>query len=39
MNNKEGNIIKDSAQINEGEEITAKLAKGSFRAKVDKKND
>ena len=37
--NKEGNIIKDSAQINEGEEITAKLAKGSFKAKVDKKND
>jgi len=37
--NKEGNIIKDSSQINEGEEITAKLAKGSFKAKVDKKND
>ena len=34
----EGNIIKDSVQITEGEEITAKLAKGSFGAKVEKKN-
>ena len=33
-----GDVIKDSAQINEGEEITAKLAKGSFEAKVGKKN-
>ena len=31
-------INKDSAQIIEGEEITAKLAKGSFEAKVGKKN-
>ena len=33
-----GDVIKDSAQIIEGEEITAKLAKGSFEAKVGKKN-
>ena len=37
--NEEGSVIKDSAQISEGEEITAKLAKGSFGAKVGKKND
>ena len=36
--NMEGGVIKDSAQIMEGDKITAKLAKGSFRAKVGKKN-
>ena len=39
ITNMEGNIIKDSAQIYEGEEITAKLAEGSFKAKVNRKND
>ena len=38
ITNTKGDVIKDSAQINEGEEITAKLAKGSFEAKVRKKN-
>ena len=38
ITNMEGNVIKDSTQISEGEEITAKLAKGSFEAKVNKKN-
>ena len=38
ITNIKGDVIKDSAQINEGEEITAKLAKGSFEAKVGKKN-
>ena len=39
ITNEEGNVIKDTAQINEGEKITAKLAKGSFGANVVKKND
>ena len=39
ITNEEGSVIKDSAQISEGEEITAKLAKGSFGAKVGKKNE
>ena len=34
----EGSVIKDSAQVSEGDEITAKLAVGSFAAKVGKKN-
>ena len=38
ITNIEGNVIKDSAQVSEGDEITAKLAKGSFGAKVGKKN-
>ena len=38
ITNMKGSVIKDSAQIIEGEEITAKLAKGSFKAKVRKKN-
>jgi len=38
ITNMKGDVIKDSAQINEGEEITAKLAKGSFEAKVGKRN-
>ena len=38
ITNIEGSVIKDSAQVSEGDEITAKLAKGSFGAKVGKKN-
>ena len=38
ITNIEGSVIKDSAQVREGDEITAKLAKGSFGAKVGKKN-
>ena len=38
ITNMEGSVIKDSAQVSEGDEITAKLAKGSFGAKVGKKN-
>jgi exodeoxyribonuclease VII large subunit len=38
ITNTKGDVIKDSAQINEGDEITAKLAKGSFEAKVRKNN-
>ena len=38
ITNTKGDVIKDSAQINEGDEIAAKLAKGSFEAKVEKKN-
>jgi exodeoxyribonuclease VII large subunit len=38
ITNMEGSVIKDSAQVSEGDEITAKLAEGSFAAKVEKKN-
>ena len=38
ITNIEGSVIKDSAQVSEGDEITAKLAKGSFGAKIGKKN-
>ena len=38
ITNMEGSVIKDSAQVSEGDEITAKLAEGSFAAKVGKKN-
>ena len=38
ITNIEGSVIKDSAQVSEGDKITAKLAKGSFGAKVGKKN-
>ena len=38
ITNMKGIVIKDSSQINEGEEITAKLARGAFEAKVGKKN-
>ena len=38
ITNMEGSVIKDSTQVSEGDEITAKLAKGSFGAKVGKKN-
>ena len=36
ITNMEGSVIKDSAQVSEGDEITAKLAEGSFAAKVGK---
>ena len=38
ITNMEGSVIKDSAQVSEGDEINAKLAEGSFAAKVGKKN-
>ena len=38
ITNMEGSVIKHSAQVSEGDEITAKLAEGSFAAKVGKKN-
>ena len=38
ITNMEGSVIKDSAQVSEDDEITAKLAVGSFAAKVGKKN-
>ncbi len=38
ITNMEGSVIKDSTQVSEGDKITAKLAKGSFGAKVGKKN-
>ncbi len=34
----EGNLIKDSGQVQVGDEITAKLARGSLTAKVEKTN-
>ena len=35
----EGKLLKDSARVNLGDEVTARLARGQIRAQVTKKND
>jgi len=31
-----GNLVKDSTQVNAGDEISAKLARGQVRARIEK---